>query len=233
MRSRRGPPRAGVGSEVSRRRLRPLPHLPPWRAQVCVEVHPSWDAFFEFWQQQPGPKQLVGARVGPRKVAACLAALQQGLTASHPHDTKPSLPCRLLQVRQAALCGGRPVPTRDQHLAAVWRRDERAAAAGARGGHHAGENTHERSLRAQPQPGHQHGCVRGEQGCARGCTWGCRGGWLGFGQARWGWYGGARETGVHLPIRFTPEPCLVLCRHRRDGGAAPEGRRSAARGHVT
>ena len=29
-------------------------------AQVCVEVHPSWEAFMDFWQQQPGPKQLVG-----------------------------------------------------------------------------------------------------------------------------------------------------------------------------
>lgn len=30
-----------------------------WPA-VCVDVHPSWAAFIEFWQQQPGPKQLVG-----------------------------------------------------------------------------------------------------------------------------------------------------------------------------
>ncbi|KAL4427469.1 hypothetical protein ABPG77_000758 [Micractinium sp. CCAP 211/92] len=30
-----------------------------WPA-VCVDVHPSWAAFLEFWQQQPGPKQLVG-----------------------------------------------------------------------------------------------------------------------------------------------------------------------------
>lgn len=29
-------------------------------ASVCVDVHPSWDAFYAYWQQQPGPKQLVG-----------------------------------------------------------------------------------------------------------------------------------------------------------------------------
>lgn len=30
-----------------------------WPA-VCVDVHPSWDAFYAHWQAQPGPKQLVG-----------------------------------------------------------------------------------------------------------------------------------------------------------------------------
>ena len=36
---------------------------------VCVDVHPSWDAFYEYWQQQPGPKQLVG-EYRPSRVAA-------------------------------------------------------------------------------------------------------------------------------------------------------------------
>jgi tRNA(Leu) C34 or U34 (ribose-2'-O)-methylase TrmL len=30
-----------------------------WPA-VCVDVHPGWEAFWEFWQRQEGPKQLVG-----------------------------------------------------------------------------------------------------------------------------------------------------------------------------
>lgn len=59
-------------------------------AQVCVEVHPSWEAFMDFWQQQPGPKQLVGepglvdaARVRPGGPARpCKAAM--GVLAGTP-----------------------------------------------------------------------------------------------------------------------------------------------------
>lgn len=45
-----------------------------WPA-VCVDVHPSWQAFLEFWQRQPGPKQLVGeARRAALRCAAPPAA---------------------------------------------------------------------------------------------------------------------------------------------------------------
>ena len=44
-------------------------------ASVCVDVHPSWDAFYQYWQQQRGPKQLVGEP----GAAACAAKVAVSL----------------------------------------------------------------------------------------------------------------------------------------------------------
>ncbi|PRW56467.1 S-adenosyl-L-methionine dependent tRNA rRNA methyltransferase [Chlorella sorokiniana] len=47
-----------LGFELDSKKLKRA-GLDYWNS-VCVDVHPSWDAFYEYWQQQPGPKQLVG-----------------------------------------------------------------------------------------------------------------------------------------------------------------------------
>ena len=44
-------------------------------AAVCVDVHPSWGAFYAYWQQQPGPKQLVGEGSQGRGQGRTLIAL--------------------------------------------------------------------------------------------------------------------------------------------------------------
>ena len=46
-----------------------------WPA-VCVEVHPSWAQFVDFWQRQPGPKQLVGQLRNWQAGCACLGRLK-------------------------------------------------------------------------------------------------------------------------------------------------------------
>jgi hypothetical protein len=64
-------PHAMVGTgplEIKPSTAAPPPPTPPPRLKragldywpaVCVDVHPSWQAFLEFYQAQPGPKQLV------------------------------------------------------------------------------------------------------------------------------------------------------------------------------
>ncbi|KAL4447436.1 hypothetical protein ABPG75_004655 [Micractinium tetrahymenae] len=49
---------APLGFELDSAKLKRA-GLDYWPA-VCVDVHPSWAAFLEFWRQRPGPKQLVG-----------------------------------------------------------------------------------------------------------------------------------------------------------------------------
>lgn len=47
-----------MGFELDSKKLKRA-GLDYWPA-VCVDVHPSWAAFLDYWQQQEGPKQLIG-----------------------------------------------------------------------------------------------------------------------------------------------------------------------------
>lgn len=57
---------------------------------VCVDVHASWAAFLAFYEQQPGPKKLVGACAGAAAGSNSSRASSAGRLSVAPKAHQPS-----------------------------------------------------------------------------------------------------------------------------------------------